>query len=208
MKNTRFAIFGILLAFGILFSACDDGSTDPGPGKLFFKNKNNSSNKNIRSVTITGNKVEFYVTRFILKNASQYHGGAWIIGDGIITDENKNRAWYDTDGLNQAEVYNHLGGQPHSCIILSINAIKLNDEIILEKDLTPGHGIDIVAGDSTKMGAEAVGAPKIIPFDGVTGIDNITEFIIYVDETKLLKVEGGELVLVDDWWNCFSFFVR
>jgi hypothetical protein len=40
---------------------------------------------------------------------------------------------------------------------------------------------------------------------GVKNIDYLTEFIINVDESKLLKMVDEKLVLADEWWNCFSF---
>ena len=119
-----------------------------------------------------------------------------------------NIGWFDIAGLNRTTVQTPLNNAPHSCIILSIKAIKLNDVLILGTDdiIFDSSIFDILAGDLSKLGKhESInhGTPTI-PFNGVTGLQQVEEFIVFVDESKLHT--GG--ILAANWWECFSFSVK
>ncbi|MCL2130757.1 MAG: hypothetical protein FWH35_10455 [Treponema sp.] len=81
----------------------------------------------------------------------------------------------------------------------------------------PGEGIivssvlpflSLTAGDTSKFGPDEYFDPDApnVPFDGVPeGYNNLEEFVIFVDEDKLYEIYNDEIVLKDNWWECFSF---
>ena len=79
------------------------------------------------------------------------------------------------------------------------------DQVNIEKS----SQFDIVAGDITKPGNQLLNpnAP-VLPMDRIPLLLAISEFIPVVDESKLLKYDSGEVVLADNWWECFSFIAR
>ncbi|MCL1929006.1 MAG: hypothetical protein FWG07_09495 [Treponema sp.] len=212
-----------ILVFCLAVISCDTGSTSIPDGQVFFQS-GTSDARNVRSVS--GDNVEFLVSNLLLVRDDAPTNG-WLIGESPSVN---NIGWYDVAGLNRTTVCTPLNNAPHSCIRLSINAIRVNDTIIWHNGAggwPPGFdylsqydrfslaGIwppfDIIAGDKSKLGKhEYIGIGGMdndtpeIPFNGVSGLMQVNEFIIFVDETKL-HTNG---TIESDWWECFSFSVR
>jgi hypothetical protein len=215
MKNKLFGVFGMLLVFGLVFVACDmdnNNGNNFSEGKVYFQSSNSRPSLSVRSVA--GNSIEFLVSNLLLVRDDAPTNG-WLIGNfHNSSGQINNIGWYDIDGLKKATVSTSLNGNPHSCIRMSIKAIKLNGTLIFGNESNIGFDnsgqFDIVAGDLAKLGShEHINSdtPQI-PFAGVTGLQQVDEFIIVVDESKLLEETEGVLSLSDDWWECFSFSVR
>jgi hypothetical protein len=217
MKSKLSWVFGMLLVFGLVFVACDLGNNDNtennfSEGKVYFQSSNSRHSLSVRSVA--GNSIEFLVSNLLLVRDDAPTNG-WLIGKfHNHSGQINNIGWYDIDGLKKATVTTPLNGNPHSCIRMSIKAIKLNEAFIFGNETNIGFDnsgqFDIIAGDLMKLGSHEFidsNTPQI-PFNGVTDLQQVDEFIIVVDESKLLKETEGVLSLSDDWWECFSFSVR
>ena len=208
MKNAikLIGIIALVSGIGFFLVSCGDGGNPPQEGKVFFQSLNNGVQQNARN--LSENKVEFLVSNLLLVRDDASTNG-WLIGNFDAGGPKINNiGWFDIAGLNRTTVKTPLNNAPHSCIRLSIKAIRLNDELIFGEDLSFNNEkqFDIVAGDLSKLGKHEYinnGTPNI-PFIGVTGLSQVDEFIIFVDESKL-HTNG---ILADDWWKCFSFSVK
>jgi len=218
------------LAFGFILAGCPQDSDNGGlkKGKVYLQSGTGTA-KSVRSVRNDNggeDTIEFLVSNLVLVRDDAPTNG-WLIGnfDNTFDGHVNNIGWYDIASLKQAEVSTPLNGAPHSCVRLSIKAIKLKDTFIFyvngegqpisnpesqpqgEFALDSNNQFDIVAGDLSKLGSHenAQGAENI-GFVGVpAGKEQVEEFIIFVDTSKLLTEDNK---LTTDWWECFSFSVQ
>jgi len=215
-----FGVITLVAVFGFFLVSCDDDNDSQG-GKAYFKNANDISSKNALSArsVIEAYDIEFLVYRLMLKDDTG-EGGVWVIGG----NQGGIPGWYDIDGIQKANFGNQPQGRSHSCVFLTISAIKINDKLYHgtggsgmnpflgnKEDITTnphqgGHGFGIIAGDINKLGPGELtfGDEKEISFQGVNNMQNIDEFIIIIDTSKLHNDE----ILASNWWECFSFIVR
>ena len=204
-----FLVLAVFVLCGFVLISCD--KPDHG-GEAFFRNA-----KSARNVSGTKFEIEFLVTGMMLKDDTR-GGGVWLIGGNNASAP----GWYDIAGIKRSKFHGQPQGRLHSCILLSIQAIRINDKLYVQdwvdgipslhpfdgnkKDITFsfGNGFHIIAGDITKFGpGQGIEHDaKQLQFSGVEGQD-IKEFIIQIDETKL----HNEGTLLEDWWNSFSFRV-
>jgi hypothetical protein len=230
MKNTKkmrfasairsIAIIALIAVTGFSLISCNLFSKG---GQAFFLSETAAGSRSARN-TGGSDTIEFLVTRLMLKDDTA-GGGVWIVGSGAHTGDHAGfSAWFDIEGLQQADFYNQPGNKPHSCVYLSIRAIRINDNLYSfnQQNNSPemisfagnkgdipigiheGPAFDIIAGDLNKLGPGEHGGgvvPMNIPFQGVSGIRNIEEFIIIVDESKL----HNNGILAPEWWKSFSF---
>jgi len=225
MKNkiTFLGFIVFVMALGFSLIGCNDGGNGNRGGMAFFLCEDNFGSRSARSArSVSGDTVELLVTRLMLKDDTR-EGGVWVIGG----NEGGNPGWYDIEGLQKAAFGNQPQGRPHSCLYLSIKAIRINDNLYRfneqpnspamipfagDKGAIPtsphaGPSFDIIAGDLNKLGPGEHGGgviPMEIPFQGVSGMQNIEEFIIIIDQSKLH--DNG--TLRTNWWESFSFFVN
>jgi len=219
------------LAFGFILVGCPQDSDNGGikKGKVYLQSGTGTakSGRSVRNDNGGEDTIEFLVSNLLLVRDDAPTNG-WLIGNfhNNFDGQVNNIGWYDIASLKQTEVSTPLNGAPHSCVRLSIKDIKLNGTIIFylneqvqavsnpdsqpqgEIALDNGGQFDIVAGDLAKLGSHENiddGTPEI-EFVGVpAGKQQVEEFVIFVDTSKLLT---GDNKLTTDWWECFSLSVQ
>ena len=229
MKLGILAISIGIFVLSSFFIACDSdiGSTHNGLGQgqvYVLSGTNNDVRSVMSSRNICGNEVEFLFVVLMLKDDAN-EGGTWVIAPGANDGAVDNAGWYDIDGVNRTEFSGTLKQSPHSCFLLRLKGIRINDTFfkptedgksmcIFDGD-KEDYSIDLswpmlnlIAGDLNKFGpGESYDEGDTnIPFEGIPrGKEYLEEFVIFVDEDKLYDEVDGEIILKDNWWKCFSF---
>ena len=222
-RASRFLwIIALVTVLGGFLVSCEDSVDYTKGGAAYFKNANTVASKSVLSTrddTENVYDIEFLVYSLTLKDDTQ-GGGVWVIAG----NEGGTPGWYDIEGIQRANFGNQPQGRSHSCVLLAIAAVRINDKLYWgtgssgmnpfdgnKEDITTdvdkgGTGFMILAGDKAKFGPGiyTAGDEKEIAFQGVANMDIIDEFIITIDTSKLHN--DGELT--PNWWECFSFVVR
>jgi len=132
-RASRFLwIIALVTVLGCFLVSCDNNIDDSagGGGKkggtVYFKNANLGRTKTILTARddTQADDIEFLVYSLILKDDTA-GGGVWVIGG----NEGGTPGWYDIDGIQKANFGNQPQGRPHSCVLIAIAAVKINDKL-------------------------------------------------------------------------------
>jgi hypothetical protein len=196
MKNIHFTVFGTLLTFGILFSACDNGSTDTHPGlktSLQIVTASSTLSSFARSI-VTPAKVEVYIEDFGIRQVPGidpliHRGGTEAVGlflvglGGFSGGSYDNRGWYDVTTPRTYSIMNDVNPYQYSSWFFDISKVRID-------------GVEIQ--NSAFSAGDAQMANPIIITDSTTelvGILSMDVEDIYDDETEQL---------ISDWENRIS----